>query len=198
MGSRPRRGSRTAEVSQGFAPIGGASARLLILGSLPGQTSLQRGEYYAQPRNDFWRIMGSLFGAGPDLSYAQRAQRLVAHEVAIWDVCASARRSGSLDAAIAPASVVANDFEAFFGAHPDIALIGLNGAAAAALYERYVARKLAPLQAHIRRERLPSTSPAHAAMSFDAKLAAWKAFAALATPARAAAVRASPARPTFI
>jgi len=188
MGSRTRRGSRKHAASFGFAPIGGASARILILGSLPGQTSLRRGEYYAQPQNAFWRIMGRLFDAGPDLAYPERAKRLVARDVAVWDVCASAQRSGSLDAAIAPASVVANDFDAFFDAHPRIALIGLNGAAAAALYERHVLRKLAAPHARIRRERLPSTSPAHAAMTFDAKLAAWKAFVELATRAAAARV----------
>ncbi len=162
--------------SFGFAPISAARARILILGSLPGQTSLQRGEYYAQPQNAFWRIMGALFDAGPNLSYAERTRRLVAQDVAVWDVCASARRSGSLDAAIASSSVVPNDFAGFYAQHPCIEWIGLNGAAAAALYERHVEGKLPTSRIRIRRERMPSTSPAHASMSFDEKLAAWSAF----------------------
>ncbi|OZA12577.1 MAG: DNA-deoxyinosine glycosylase, partial [Hydrogenophilales bacterium 17-62-8] len=83
----------------GFPPIADAHARILILGSLPGQVSLQRQQYYAQPQNAFWKIMGRLFDAGPELAYAERTQRLVENGIALWDVCASAQRPGSLDAA---------------------------------------------------------------------------------------------------
>ena len=100
------RPSAAAEAS-GFAPLVAAGARLLVLGSLPGVRSLRDGEYYAQPRNAFWPIMGELTGARPDLPYAERGARLVAAGVALWDVCGSARRAGSLDAAIEGSSVVA-------------------------------------------------------------------------------------------
>jgi double-stranded uracil-DNA glycosylase len=180
MPAQRRQNSDEIPASLGFAPIGAASARILILGSLPGQMSLQRGEYYAQPQNAFWRIMGVLFDAGPDLPYAERTRRLIARGVAVWDVCASARRSGSLDASIASKSVVPNDFAGFFAAHPRIELIGLNGAAAAELYERHVEGNLAPARSRVRRERLPSTSPAHASKTFDEKLAAWSTFVDLA------------------
>ena len=176
MRTQQRRAARSIAASIGFAAVAGESARILILGSLPGQVSLQRGEYYAQPQNAFWRVMGALFGAGPNLAYADRTRRLVQHDVAVWDVCAAAQRAGSLDASIESKSVVANDFAAFYAAHPHIELIGLNGAAAATLYERHVFGRLAAPYTGIRRERLPSTSPAHASMSYEAKLAAWKAF----------------------
>ncbi len=179
-----RRRADQIPASVGFAPIGAPSARILILGSLPGGLSLQRGEYYAQPQNAFWRIMGALFDAGPNLPYAERIRRLIARDLAVWDVCASARRAGSLDASIASESVVPNDFAGFFAAHPRIDSIGLNGAAAAALYERHVERTLAPQRTRMRRVRLPSTSPAHASMCFDEKLAAWSAFLKPATAGR--------------
>jgi len=180
MRTQQRRAANPIAASIGFAPVAGESARILILGSLPGQVSLQRGEYYAQPQNVFWRVMGALFGAGPNLAYTERTRRLVELDVAVWDVCASAQRAGSLDASIEPKSVMANDFAAFYAAHPHVELIGLNGAAAATLYERHVVSRLIALYSGIRRERLPSTSPAHASRSYEAKLAAWKAFVQLA------------------
>lgn len=159
----------------GFPPIADAHARVLILGSLPGQVSLQRQQYYALPQNAFWKIMGRLFGAGPEWSYAERSQRLVRNGVALWDVCAAAHRPGSLDAAIVHSSVVPNDFAAFLASHPGIGLICFNGGKAADLYRRLVLPGLPAVLGAIRTETLPSTSPAHAAMSFEEKLARWAA-----------------------
>lgn len=159
----------------GFPPIADAHARVLILGSLPGQVSLQRQQYYAHPHNAFWKIMGQLFGAGPELPYTERAQHLMQNGIALWDVCAAAQRPGSLDAAIVHASVVPNDFSAFIQSHPDIALIGFNGGKAADLYRRLVLPGLPKNLCAIRAETLPSTSPAHAAMAFEDKLARWSA-----------------------
>ena len=159
--------------ARGFPPIADATARVLILGSLPGQVSLRRQQYYAQPQNAFWTIMGRLFDAGPELPYAERARRLLAHGVALWDVCAAAQRPGSLDAAIVHASVVPNDFAAFLESHPRIRLVCFNGAKAAELYRRLVLPALPASPHPIRYETLPSTSPAHASMRFEEKLARW-------------------------
>ena len=160
---------------QGFPPIADAHARVLILGSLPGQVSLQRQQYYAQPHNAFWKIMGRLFGAGPELPYAERAQRLVRNGIALWDVCAAAQRPGSLDDAIVHSSVVPNDLAAFIEAHPGVGLICFNGGKAADLYRRLVLPGLPPEVRSIRTETLPSTSPAHAALPFEEKLTRWAA-----------------------
>jgi len=159
--------------SRGFPPVARESAKVLILGSLPGRVSLQECEYYAHPRNDFWPIMGELFGAGPDLAYAQRARRLAECGVALWDVCHAAQRPGSMDAAIKSQTVVPNGFAAFFQSHSQIKLICFNGAKAAELYSRTVLAKLPGDLGAIRRATLPSTSPAHAAMTFQQKLLAW-------------------------
>ncbi|HEY9098558.1 MAG TPA: DNA-deoxyinosine glycosylase [Thiobacillus sp.] len=159
----------------GFPPIADTHTRVLILGSLPGQVSLQRQQYYAHPHNAFWKIMSQLFGAGPELPYAKRAQRLVQNGIALWDVCAAAQRPGSLDADIVHASVVPNDFAAFIQAYPDIGLIGFNGGKAADLYRRLVLPTLPEKLRAIRTETLPSTSPAHATMTFEDKLVRWSA-----------------------
>ena len=159
--------------AKGFPPIANAHARVLILGSLPGQVSLQRQQYYAQPHNAFWKIMGRLFDAGPELPYDERAQRLVQNGIALWDVCAAAQRPGSLDVSIVHSSVVPNDLTAFIESHPDIGLICFNGGKGAELYRRFVLPGLPASVRAIRYETLPSTSPAHAAMSFEEKLSRW-------------------------
>jgi hypoxanthine-DNA glycosylase len=162
-------------LSVGFPPIADSAARVLVLGSLPGVRSLEAHEYYAQPYNAFWRIMGELFGARRELPYATRLERLRAHGIAVWDVLAAGERPGSLDAAIVPASVVVNDFDSFFARHRQIRLICFNGNTAATLFRRKVLPDLAPEWAAIERQALPSTSPAYASLRFEQKLARWSA-----------------------
>jgi len=160
-------------LSVGFPPVADSRARVLVLGSLPGRRSLDAREYYAQPHNAFWRIMGRLFGAEPSLPYEQRLERLRAARVALWDVLAAGEREGSLDASIVPASVVVNDFVSFFAGHPDIDLVCFNGRTAAELYRRRVVPQLEPEPAGLTTRLLPSTSPAHASLRFEQKLARW-------------------------
>jgi double-stranded uracil-DNA glycosylase len=155
-----------------FPPVADAGARLLILGSMPGKASLQADRYYAHPRNAFWRLMGDLLGAGPELPYAQRLDRLRAAGVALWDVIAACERDSSLDADIVAPSVEANDFLGFFAAHPGIEQVFFNGATAETSFRRHVLPVLG--DTHLQFTRLPSTSPAHAALSYGEKLAAWQ------------------------
>jgi hypoxanthine-DNA glycosylase len=164
--------------SRGFPPVAAPDAQVLILGSLPGRMSLERRQYYAQPQNSFWRLMGALFGAGPELPYEERKARLVAHRVALWDVCKAAAREGSLDAAIDLATVIPNDFRTFLRAHPAIGLICTNGGTATRLYQRLVLPGLPAAARALPVQPLPSTSPAHAAMRFEQKLEQWRVVAA--------------------
>ncbi len=161
-------------ISHGFPPVCRADARVLVLGSLPGAASLARREYYGHPRNAFWPLMGVLAGASPELPYEDRCARLREARIALWDVCAAARRPGSLDAAIDAESVVANDFRAFFDAHPAVQGVFFNGARAAALYRRLVLPGLPPEAAALKQRVMPSTSPAHAGRSLQAKRLAWQ------------------------
>ncbi|MBN8442508.1 MAG: DNA-deoxyinosine glycosylase [Thauera sp.] len=156
-----------------FPPVFRADARVLILGSMPGEASLAAAQYYAHPRNAFWPIMGALFGAGAELPYAQRLARLNAAGVALWDVIARCRRPGSLDSAIARDSVEPNDFAALFAACPRISHVFFNGTTAETAFRRHV--RLPADFRSLSFARLPSTSPAHAARDLAAKLAAWQA-----------------------
>jgi len=157
---------------QCFPPIEDADASVLILGSMPGVESLRAGQYYAHPRNTFWPIMGDLMGAGPSLDYLARVAILKSNGIALWDVLASCVRKGSLDSAIAEDSIAANDFKAFFLAHPEIERVFFNGAMAEKCFHKHV--PLLPETRSLQFHRLPSTSPAHASLSYQQKLAAWR------------------------
>lgn len=158
--------------ARSFPPLADRRARVLILGSMPGVASLQAGRYYAHPRNAFWPIMGRLLGFDASAPYPEKVAALQAAGIALWDVLHSCQRPGSLDADIEPASMVANDLAAFLRAHPAIERIYFNGATAETCFRRHVARSLPAGSPEGR--RLPSTSPAHAALSFEQKLSAWQ------------------------
>lgn len=157
--------------ARSFPPIVGHEARVLVLGSMPGLASLAAQQYYAHPRNAFWPIMGELFGAAPQLPYAERVQRLLAARVAVWDVLGACVRPGSLDSDIQSEGMEVNDFGGFLARHPGIARIYFNGAKAEQLFVS-LAMPLLPVE--LRLKRLPSTSPANAGMRLAQKLEAWR------------------------
>ena len=121
-----------------MAPAGSADARLLILGSLPGEASLAAQRYYAHPSNQFWRLLGQAIGedlAGID--YEGRLERLAARGIALWDVVAEAKRQGSLDGAIRGAT--ANELADYAATHERLEAIAFNGKTAAAIGRRALA-----------------------------------------------------------
>ena len=156
------------QLLHGFAPIIDEGAHTLVLGNMPSVMSLASQQYYGNPRNAFWRITGEIFGFAADDPYDERTAALHANGIAVWDVLKSCRRPGSLDSAVEPDSMVANEFGKLFDRHPDIARILFNGAAAEKNFNRLV--RTAP-DLHYR--RLPSTSPAQT-MRYADKLAAWR------------------------
>lgn len=158
---------------QGFPPISRPDARTLILGSMPSRESLAQQRYYAHPRNSFWPIMSSLFGF-KDNNYRLNADQLTQHGVAVWDVLKTCFRTGSLDSDIDGNTIVTNDFQQFFAHHPDIYRVFFNGAKAESVYLKQVLPRLDAKAARLKLQRLPSTSPAHASMSFEQKKNAWR------------------------
>lgn len=169
-------GTSSLALKQGFPPVADAAARVLILGSMPGEASLRAAQYYANDRNVFWRIMGDLIGAGPALPYEQRLEKLQGAGIALWDVIAACERYGSLDSDIVNSSIRENDFSAFFAAHRSIRRVFFNGGTAETTFRRQVLPGLAGIDLQL--QRLPSTSPAHAARGYAEKLAAWSAIIA--------------------
>jgi hypoxanthine-DNA glycosylase len=158
----------TTPLLHGLPPIIDDGARVLILGNMPSVMSLGAQEYYANPRNAFWRITGEIFGFDAFAPYEVRTAALTAHGVAVWDVLRSCRRVGSLDSAVEPDSMVANNFGQLFERHPDITAVFFNGAAAEKNFNRLV--RVAP---DFQYRRLPSSSPAQT-MPYAVKLATWR------------------------
>jgi len=159
----------------GLPPSVGEDCRVLVLGSMPGDASLQAARYYAHPRNRFWPVMASLCGFSSDLPYEARLHMLHRAGVGLWDVIGQCERRGSLDARIVRGSEVANPVVDLLAAHRSIVAIALNGRRAADAFHRHVAPQLTRVPTLI---ELPSTSPANAALRHDDVRDAWAAIAA--------------------
>jgi hypoxanthine-DNA glycosylase len=157
-----------AAPKRSFLPIVDERSRILVLGTLPGEESLRRLEYYAHPRNLFWPIVFGLFGVALPSDYAERLRFVATRRIALWDVCESAERRASADAAIR--REVPNAIDLLIDAHPTIRAVAFNGSGARLLYERHFTRR--PELVYL---ALPSTSPAHASLGFAEKLARWSA-----------------------
>lgn len=159
-----------------FPPIERDNSSILILGTMPGKASLQAQQYYAHPRNVFWKIINEILGVQAINAYEDRTSSIVAAKIALWDVLKSCRRKSSLDSDIDHDTIMLNDFASFFKNHPHIHKVCFNGIKAESLYMKLVQPFLQNASS-IEYIRLPSTSPANAAISFDEKLRAWKAIA---------------------
>jgi hypoxanthine-DNA glycosylase len=158
-----------------FPPQVGEGCRVLVLGTVPSLRSLAMRQSYAHPHNLFWPFMGELYGAGPDLPYAERIARLHAAGVGIWDVLRHCERPGSLDSSILVESEVANDIPGLLKTHPTIRAIALNGGKAEQVFLRRIAPGIDPDRlASIERMALPSTSPANASIPRAVKLERWR------------------------
>jgi len=149
----------------GLRPVSGTEPRVLILGSFPSVLSLERQEYYGNPKNRFWAVMAELFAVPGSLPYRERAALLTRCGIALWDVVASCERPGSSDSQIK--NPVPNDIAGFIRQHPTVRLIALNGGTAGRLYHRLA--EVPDLPSVV----LPSTSPAYAAIPFEEKVRAW-------------------------
>jgi double-stranded uracil-DNA glycosylase len=156
-----------------FPAVIGADTRILILGSMPGVASLNAQQYYAHPQNQFWRIMGAICGAGPELPYEQRLQALLRQGLGLWDVLHSCVRGGSLDAAIEHHSAVANELLPLLQRAGSIMRLCCNGGSAYMALQRHFGKRLAREFPQIHICRLPSTSPANASWRYARKLEAW-------------------------
>jgi TDG/mug DNA glycosylase family protein len=149
-----------------FPPIIGNNPHTLILGTMPGVRSLELQKYYAHPQNQFWKFMGDIYGASPDLPYEERCTILIKQGIAVWDVLQSCVRPGSMDSDIKQA--ITNDFAVFFLEYPTIKKVVFDSAKAEEIFIK-TQKNFSDIEFH----RVPSPSPAHARMSYSEKLTRW-------------------------
>lgn len=157
------------DYAESFPPIVGNSPRVLILGTMPGKESLRKQEYYGHRSNAFWKIMLKLFSEHNLEIYAEKATLLKSVDIAVWDICHSAIRKGSLDSNIKAEQP--NKLDLFLANFPSIEKIGFNGQKAEKLYCKYFNRR-----EYIYYQTLLSTSPANATYSFEQKYLNWSNF----------------------
>jgi len=159
--------STPTHIKTSFDPISNADTTILILGTMPGDKSLELGEYYGHSRNRFWKIISTITNNDLPLTYADKKSLLLKTKIGIWDVAHKVNRKGSLDSAIEDEEP--NDLHNFIQKHKNLKVIGFNGTKSEALYDKYFDRK-----AGIKYISLPSTSPANTGIDFDNICKQWR------------------------
>lgn len=150
-----------------FDPISNADTTILILGTMPGDKSLELGEYYGHSRNRFWKIISTITGNYLPLTYSDKKALLLKSKIGIWDVAHKANRKGSLDSAIEDEEP--NYLDNFISRHKNLKVIGFNGTKSQALFDKYFDKKI-----DIKYISLPSTSPANTGIDFDSICKPWR------------------------
>ena len=150
-----------------FEPVINKQSKIIILGTMPGVQSLEKQQYYANSRNQFWKIIYALFKSVSVTDYSDKKLFLLNNGVALWDVIDNCNRKGSLDSDIK--NEKANDFNTLFKNYPNIKTVFFNGQKAFKIFKKEVGLEFVDKK-YI---TLPSTSPAYT-MSFDKKFESWK------------------------
>lgn len=151
-------------------PIIQPSSKILILGSLPGDLSLEESRYYANPRNHFWKIMFTLFEEAETVDYEKRVNLILSNGLALWDVLKVCERKGSLDSNIRNAEL--NDLAGLLEKYPQIHTIIFNGGEANRRLNQNYRKTLSP---KLKFECFPSTSPVPGknVLGYEDKLKVW-------------------------
>lgn len=158
-----------------FKPLINRQAKVLILGTMPGNLSLQLNQYYVNPRNQFWKIMNHLINENLDVEYVERSQKLSENDIALWDVLQYCERDGSLDVNINENTVKANDFEALFNKYRNLRAVFFNGIKAQTLFQNQII-PLLPIETKQRLKfiLLPSSSGTNSHQTLLEKVDEWQ------------------------
>ncbi len=163
------------KLKQSFPPVASADAKIIILGSMPGETSLLKQQYYGHPRNLFWTMMKHIINLPLEKDYTTRLHHLLKHKIALWDVLKFCEREGSLDSAINVETEMANDLWGFLENHQKIESICFNGQKSFQIFKKHILKQNPQICNDYQLWKLPSTSPANASMKMNEKLAQWTA-----------------------
>jgi hypoxanthine-DNA glycosylase len=154
-------------MKKAFSPVVNNDSKIIILGTMPGEKSLELQQYYGNRGNHFWKILFEILGEDFSREYIDRIGLVHKYKIALWDVLQFCEREGSLDSNIK--NEIPNDFEAFYKKYPQIRYVFFSSKNAAAYYDKYVGRKDGIIY-----EVLPSPSGANASMRYNEKVLAWK------------------------
>lgn len=113
-------------IKRGLPAILDENTEILILGSLPSDESIRKQQYYGNPGNDFWRLVGCAIGENlQDMDYKTRLETLIRNRIGLWDVFNAGSREGSLDSRIGDEEI--NDFSSLQKIVPELKLVCFNG-----------------------------------------------------------------------
>lgn len=155
-------------IKESLPPLVGSNPTILILGTLPGDESLQKKQYYAKSGNRFWSIIACVVNCPCPSTYEEKKQLLFTHKITLWDIAHTADRQGSLDSDIR--SECPNDLQKFLRQYPTIRTIAFNGGKAERLYNKYFAGQFPD----IRHLKLRSSSPANRQFNDEEMIKDWK------------------------
>ena len=154
-----------AEALHCFEPVFDENSKILLLGTMPSPKSRENGFYYSHPQNRLWRVLAEILNESVPESAEQKRALLLKRGIAMWDVLKSCKIAGASDASIK--EPVPNEIAMLLRAAP-IRAVFATGTKAAQLYRRYIEQ-----ETHMPIAVLPSTSPANAAVGFDALVRAY-------------------------
>ncbi|MBU1109171.1 MAG: DNA-deoxyinosine glycosylase [Candidatus Riflebacteria bacterium] len=161
-------------MKRSFAPVVTTDARVLVLGSMPGEVSLRMQQYYAHSHNLFWKFIFVCAAADFSTDYQRRIEVLGSLHVALWDVLQQCQREGSLDSSIDKASEQPNDIAGLLEKLPHVVKICFNGQKAFLSFKKHVLKNLPKLAQRYQLVILPSTSPANASIDYQTKFTRWR------------------------
>ncbi|MDR1699074.1 MAG: DNA-deoxyinosine glycosylase [Prevotellaceae bacterium] len=158
----------TSDVKTSFPSISDKNTTILILGTIPGEDSLAKNEYYTDSRNRFWKIIAKITNQiDVPLTYEMKKYMLLDSGIGVWDVAHRGIRKGSLDSAIKDEKP--NDLNKFIETHKKLKIIAFNGTKAEELFDKYFSRK-----SSLKYISLPSTSGTNTRFTFEEMCEKWQ------------------------
>lgn len=157
------------EGRKAFKPLFWEDSEILILGTIPSSSSIEKGEYYYHYANYIWRYLAEVFGVEIPNSWQEKTNFLRQYHIALWDMYAYSETIGSLDKGLG----AFNDIVGFLERHSAITKVLLNGRKASQAFCQY--KKAGHyLSDAIKVYDLPSTSGANTRIPREKALSKWK------------------------
>jgi double-stranded uracil-DNA glycosylase len=151
-------------IKRGLDPISDKDTEILIVSTFPSEKALEAEEYYNNPMNQFWRLLGDVIKTDLiNMQYIDRIKVILKHKIGLWNTISECERQTSSDAKIKCAKY--NDFSTLDC--PRLRLIAANSEKA------YDLLKKCNMPGNVSRTVLISSSTARTT-PYSTKLANWR------------------------